>query len=142
MNLKSNFITGLTTGVALCLSFFLFISASQGTKAERQVEQSVIDPIKGGFISSENASGLISAYTTDWVQANSLPSNTTTGGSIGTADLSQVIGDGSSETIKFSYYYTTSGEGAPQIGLILYPADGSAQVYRTGPNSFCPTLCD
>ena len=147
MKLKSNFILGLGTGVLSSLALVVLMGASSGsgpaTDQTNATNQTVVDPVKGGYISSEEAAPLISAYASDFVQGNNLPANTTIGGYIGKENLQSIAnGAGESEYVKFSFYLTTDENNAQQIGLIFYPNETAAQVLRTGSASFCPSLCN
>ncbi|MBR9860787.1 hypothetical protein GYB22_08575 [bacterium] len=142
MQLTSNFGLGLAIGISLSFGI-VFLSSSIPATDSITEESAINNEVKGEFIEASAANELISSYSTNWVEANKLPPNTTIGGYIGKANLSQVASNQNGEEyIKFRFYYTENAAGDPQIGLIFYPSENSSTVLRTGAASFCPSVCN
>lgn len=147
--MKSNvkFFTGLTCGLVLGILFFNTFEL-QSKAIPNPDETAVVagnepdDPVKGEWINSETAASMVSSYKTNFIQANSLPSNTTIGGFIGKKHLRDVCGLSADEYVKFRFYQTTDASGSSQIGIIFYPTQSCSVMLRTGSASFCPMLCD
>lgn len=146
MKLKSNFFLGLGVGLAMSFSTFMFVNANSESGLEQDqsiAELNEVDPIKGGFITTQEAAPLIAAYSSNFLERYNLPSGTTTGGFVGKSQLRDVAAlFGSDEYIKFNYYMEEAADGTPQIGIIFYANETAANVLRTGPASFCPSQCD
>ncbi len=140
MKLKSNFILGLATGVAICFGAVLLSSSASSVDGISK-ENAINDLLKGNYVSVQEADQLINAYSTNWIPANELPTNTTIGGVIGRANLINMASGGNSDLIKFRFYYQQSESGDPQIGLVFYPTETSSAVLKTGAGSFCPVVC-
>lgn len=141
MKIKSNFTLGLISGIGLSVALTLFMSARTDVKSVDSSD-GFVDPYKGGYIGSYEADSLINQYANDWVKANDLPMNTTTGGYIGKSNLAQVASLGNEEEyIKFNFYYTKGENNEPQIGLMFYPSYDASAVLMTGSGSYCPTQC-
>ena len=147
--MKSNvkFFTGLTCGLILGILFFnTFDLQSKTTPESDSIAMSTADeaddPVKGQWINAATASTLVASYTTNFVEANDLPSNTTIGGFIGKKHLRDISGLSADDYIKFRFYQTQDESGGSQIGVIFYPTESSSVMLRTGSASFCPMLCD
>ena len=153
MNMKSNFLTGLVFGIAISFAGFLFIAANADSgnsiaNPETLEGTSVQDVhiTKGGFLSLSEIQPLINSYKTDFTEAyQCLPPNMTEGGYIGKENLQQLTSSMSEEDqyVKFSFYLEQDpATGDKKIGIVFFPNETATNVLRTGPGSFCPTLCD
>ncbi len=152
MNTKSNFLTGLVFGIAISFAGFLFIAANADSGNSNAAPETLegtsvqVHETLGGLISSEEAQSLINSYKTDFIDAyECLPPNTTVGGFIGKENLQQLTSSMGQEDqyVKFSFYLEQDpASGDKKIGIIFIPNENATNVLRTGPGSFCPTLCD
>jgi hypothetical protein len=119
------------------------MSKNSTTNAPPSIQDvSGVDATKGGSISSSNADLLISAYKTNFIDRNGLPSNTTIGGVIGRDNLKSVVEGGTEDLVKFRFYLTSNAAGEEMIGLMFYPSANATSLVRTGSESFCPPMCD
>ena len=147
MKTKSNFFLGLGVGLAISFTTFLIVPANSDNEVSNETvintvnQVADVDPVKGGFITIEEANQLSDAYTA-YMQSKGLE-GISTGGWIGRSQLRDVSGTfNSDEYIQFKFYKTEGTNGEPQIGLLFYAKQNSTEVMRTGPASFCPVLCD
>ncbi|MBT8327967.1 MAG: hypothetical protein KJP21_09600 [Bacteroidia bacterium] len=147
--MKSNlkFFTGLTCGLILGILFFNTFdlqskSTLEMTPVVLETADEEDDPVKGQWINNSTANTLIASYQTNFIEANSLPSNTTIGGFIGKKHLRDICGISADEYIKFRFYQTADATGNSQLGIIFYPTKTANVLLRTGSASFCPMLCE
>lgn len=147
--MKSNvkFFTGLTCGLLLSMLFFNASELQSKTTPNANViavesGNEADDPVKGQWIDAQTASNLVASYTSNFIEANGLPSNTTIGGFIGKKHLRDISGLSADEYIKFRFYQTTDATGSSQLGIVFYPTKSCSVMLRTGSESFCPMLCD
>lgn len=146
MKLKNNFFIGLSSG--LLIGFLIFNVSLSTSNAESDPSIATaptavaeVDSVRGGFISPSEAQGLHDAYVNEFLGRKGMP-NTSLGGTIGHKNLRDLIGIMGDGDLSFRFYHTTSEEGYDQIGVLFYPEKAEENVLRTGPGSFCPSLCN
>jgi hypothetical protein len=141
MNNLPKFFLGLLCG--LVISFFVFngnsvlnANSAKGTITHSPIE-TADETIDGKWINMSDAQPLIDAYKTDFIDANKLSGNTSTGGFIKRSVLNDITGPFDGAYIKYSFYYQGNG----QIGIIFQKQSENTQVIRTGSAAFCPNMC-